>query len=455
MANDNDIDSRHEWKRGEGRTEFFCDNVPKGIKSTGAFSFDRSIVSSSSEKIDRTRYQPNGLVQCSAKPKSSRSGAEIRFINPAIYAESLDNDDKECEFKVQVKVHSKHDVKGSVCNQQMTETNCGDSKAMTNMLSSLSINNDLANSIDYMGDRIQDTYRCYSISSPSTTSPLESSTMRSKSLMSSQPTVRYERRCRIGDAVYVDDSLCDEKKIPPEIQRYTLNGHRVVQVSATSFSSTSLSENRFSITRKIAHEEWIRKKQRVWQQKREQEELKERNKQAEEERLECQRKERECKERENFLRWVERKKKEEVERKIALEKEADLEKRLKEIESKAAVGKALHLRQWARKKKEEQKAQQRKQELRQREIEEERKKRLEENTKAYEKWREMSKGKPKPATQGLLPHQSAKPAYVNPMPWQSIVVDDSDNVENNARKVEKNRMIKGKTSTRKSVATHQ
>lgn len=41
-------------------------------------------------------------------------------------------------------------------------------------------------------------------------------------------------------------------------------------------------------------------------------------------------------------------------------------------------------------------------ETRQRKIDEERERRLEQSSKAYEKWRENSKNKPKPATQGLL-----------------------------------------------------
>lgn len=47
-------------------------------------------------------------------------------------------------------------------------------------------------------------------------------------------------------------------------------------------------------------------------------------------------------------------------------------------------------------------AQRKEQETRQKKIEEEREKRLEQSTRAYEKWRENSKNKPKPATQGLL-----------------------------------------------------
>lgn len=47
-------------------------------------------------------------------------------------------------------------------------------------------------------------------------------------------------------------------------------------------------------------------------------------------------------------------------------------------------------------------AQRKEQETKQKKMDEEREKRLEQSTKAYEKWRENSKNKPKPATQGLL-----------------------------------------------------
>lgn len=42
------------------------------------------------------------------------------------------------------------------------------------------------------------------------------------------------------------------------------------------------------------------------------------------------------------------------------------------------------------------------QKLKQKEINDEREKRLEQSTKAYEKWKKNSKNKSKPATQGLL-----------------------------------------------------
>lgn len=47
-------------------------------------------------------------------------------------------------------------------------------------------------------------------------------------------------------------------------------------------------------------------------------------------------------------------------------------------------------------------AQQKQQQLKEQQKDEEKKKRIEESNKAYDEWREKSKIKPKPATQGLL-----------------------------------------------------
>ncbi|KAK1120947.1 hypothetical protein K0M31_010731 [Melipona bicolor] len=87
--------------------------------------------------------------------------------------------------------------------------------------------------------------------------------------------------------------------------------------------------------------------------------------------------------------------------------------------------------------------------------EEERKRRLEESTKAYENWRKMAKNKPRPATQGLLPHQKVKPAYVNPTPWQRIVDDIEDIVEENAFNVGRKEQTQPKISNKKSATSYQ
>lgn len=60
-------------------------------------------------------------------------------------------------------------------------------------------------------------------------------------------------------------------------------------------------------------------------------------------------------EKENFLKWVERKKRQELDRRAVLESELELQRRLKEIEDKTVAAKARYLRQWIHKKKEEEK----------------------------------------------------------------------------------------------------
>lgn len=74
-----------------------------------------------------------------------------------------------------------------------------------------------------------------------------------------------------------------------------------------------------------------------------------------ENRLAKEREERERRERENFLQWNERKRKEEATKRENVERELEFERRLKEVEDKAIVAKTIYLRQWARKKEEQQK----------------------------------------------------------------------------------------------------
>lgn len=188
-----------------------------------------------------------------------------------------------------------------------------------------------------------------------------------------------------------------------------------------------------NLGRRIAHSEWIRRKHEAAQRKKEEEERAAKGRQEEEKRVAREKEERARLEKENFLKWVETKKRQELDRKAMLENELELQKRLKEIEDKAAVAKALYLRQWVHKKKAEQRgamwlplhpvtyrllrvraktrdknwfvlfaARHKEQETRQRKTNEERERRLEQSSKAYEKWKENSKNKPKPATQGLL-----------------------------------------------------
>lgn len=385
MADDSDIDS---WYLKQDH-----------FRRTGS-----STLSSSISKFDNSPHTYNQSI-----PKSSRSGTEVRFINPAIYAESTTDRDEP---------------------NLIVEVRCGDSNDndIENGLSALSVN-DQESSRSH-GDQsdlnaASDTYRCQSETSRTSTLTL---TNNSKSI------TRLIRRCAItgSSKVYENDQADDD-----EVRRFTLNGRRVVQFSSTSLScGSSCSDSRTSgltLARKIAHEEWVQKKDRAARQKEEAERRAEARRKAEEDREERERLERDRKERENFLRWQERKKIDEANRKSAVERELDLQRRFKAVEDQVAVAKIVHLKQWARRKEEAQKgfvsyysfphrfrndnkltrydgkfpdavcvAQQKEEELKRKAIAEERKKRLEQSSEAFEKWREISKGRPRPATQGLL-----------------------------------------------------
>jgi len=132
-----------------------------------------------------------------------------------------------------------------------------------------------------------------------------------------------------------------------------------VRISTTSFSdSSSIGDqvsNETDASRRIAHSEWIRKKHEAAIKKKNAIELAAKKRQEEEERIAREKEEKARLEKENFLKWVERKRQQELDRKAMLENELELQEHLKEIEKKAAVAKALYLRQWIHKKKEEQK----------------------------------------------------------------------------------------------------
>lgn len=438
---ESDIDNWYDWKKDDDVVnEIHAVKNAEAINGVCMINSDRSknfMPNDGQGKNSRS----NGMIRCGAIPTSSRSGTEVRFINPAIYAETLNNEDVEHEVEIRVRVNSKNDGRHV--------PNCGDSAEMNDMMSTLSINNGLATSfMNHAGDQgsAQETYRCYSLNSPTTSASLQSDIARSKSVTSYTPLNRIERRCRIPDEA---DDKYELRQVESEVQRYTFNGHRIVQVSTSSVSSIRISEkksNESYLAKKITYSEWIRRKQEMARRKKEEEEQAQRQKQIEAEKLAREKEEREFREKENFLKWSEKKKKEEEKKKAVIEKELTLQKQLKEVEDKAAVVKTLYLRQWARKKKEEEKARQKKEEMKRKQLEEERKKRLEESTKAYENWRKMAKNKPKPATQGLLPHQKAKPAYVNPTPWQRII-DDTEDVEEDAFNVGRKTQSQLKIST--------
>jgi len=98
----------------------------------------------------------------------------------------------------------------------------------------------------------------------------------------------------------------------------------------------------------------MRKKHEAAQRTREKEELALKKRQEEEEREAQKKEERARLERENFLKWIERKRQQELDRRAMLENELELQRRLKEIEDNLAGAKTTYLRRWFHKKKEEQ-----------------------------------------------------------------------------------------------------
>lgn len=130
-----------------------------------------------------------------------------------------------------------------------------------------------------------------------------------------------------------------------------------MRISTTSLSDRCVSDCQTSsdFARRIAHSEWVRRKHETAQRKREDEERAAKKRQEQEEKMARKKEERARFERDNFLEWTERKRRQELDRRAIFQNELELQKHLKEMEDKAAVAKALYLRQWICKKKEEQK----------------------------------------------------------------------------------------------------
>ncbi|XP_067210855.1 inner centromere protein isoform X2 [Linepithema humile] len=425
MVNDSDVDS---WK-----TESECNGFGQGDGP----NWQRKIALIDHHVHSNGTYGDATLT----RTKISKCGSEIRYINPAIYTESVDEEKRNAA--------TRRPENDQHCDEQTIDANRDDFNSSTIDLPSIAKNATSDDHAEHPVGTGQNTYRCYSTSFPDTTLSLEPLTARSAA--SSGTITRIERRCKISSilANVGEDEATKQDKC-------TSDNRQIVRISATSLAIDSSSASDCQMTdmpnlgRRIAHSEWIRRKHEAARRKKEEEERAAKKRQEEEKRVAREKEERARLEKENFLKWVETKKRQELDRKAMLENELELQKRLKEIEDKAAVAKALYLRQWAHKKKEEQKARHKEQETRQRKINEERERRLEQSSKAYEKWRENSKNKPKPATQGLLPHQKAKPAYVNPIPWQSIVDPDSDEARDNAFSEKKENINQLKTNRQKN-----
>lgn len=133
-----------------------------------------------------------------------------------------------------------------------------------------------------------------------------------------------------------------------------------MRISTTSLSiESSVSDRQVSngsdLGRRIAHSEWMRKKHEAAQRAREKEERAAKKRQEEEERVAREKEEKTRLEKENFLKWVERKRQQELDRRAMLENELELQRRLKEIEDNLAGAKTTYLSRWFRRKKKERK----------------------------------------------------------------------------------------------------
>ena len=211
---DSEIDSWYDCQRGDDMNETV--NDAESRNDVCLLSRDRSKNFLASNDGEKRSSRSNGLIRYGTEvPASSRFGTEVRFINPAIYAETLNDDDIEHEVEIQVKMNPKND--------RHPIRNCGDSAGMSDMMSTLSINNDLAASfMDHAGDQgsAQETYRCYSLNSPTTSASLQSDIVRSKSVTSYKLANRVERRCKIAERTGNSYDVCSTEQTEPEVQRY-------------------------------------------------------------------------------------------------------------------------------------------------------------------------------------------------------------------------------------------
>lgn len=109
------------------------------------------------------------------------------------------------------------------------------------------------------------------------------------------------------------------------------------------------------LSREISYENWARDKHRELQRRKLEERIAEEKKREKEEMEQRAREEKEQREYECYLEWVQRKKKEKLLKKKLMEKEECLKMRIKEVEDKAKLAKDICLKEWMRKKEEQQK----------------------------------------------------------------------------------------------------
>ncbi|XP_008201748.1 trichohyalin [Nasonia vitripennis] len=320
------------------------------------------------------------------------------------------------------------------CHRKRLELGSGDSNAISSDFSELSLERrQTTESTVYEGSRV-----LAASSTPETT------------------TSSMERRCRLFDDDERYSCATDNEEDreagggePQESQfRHRKSPPAMHEMEASnSWSTTSLSSGRHRLNgvpllRQISYEDWAREKRLKLQNRREEERRAEERKREAEEREAREREARERRDNESYLGWLERKRREQTLKRQLLDKELELQHRLRELENKAKSAKDVFLKQWCRKKDELIKTCEKEELMRKKKAEEEKERRLQESSKAYEKWREKSRNTPKPATQGLLPHQKVKPAFTNPTPWQPLLEKDSDDSDNSSPAVTTSRVVK-------------
>ncbi|KAL7297866.1 hypothetical protein TKK_0008892 [Trichogramma kaykai] len=372
----------------------------------------------------RRRYDDENDEEA-RQEQDSRAFAKITTSACSIFDdEQQDNNDSDGQrtWRMPSNYESSFDESSYAQRRKIGQDGAGDSSALTTDISQLSL-----------------TDECQ---------PQKVVCFESANTLTSQEThSSVDRRCIIFDnddehddehLVFVED---DDEDATFESE-YQFEQHpdntRSPETSERTVSATSLQTfpgqqrvNGAPISRFISYEDWAQEKKRELQRRKDEEKRLEKEKRELEEQ---QQREKEKRDRERFLEWYQRKKREKERQRKAAEKKIGIQRKLKDCQEQFRNQKNdLELKQWWKKKEEQQKALEEKEKLKRKKAKEEKEKKIQESLKAYKEWREKAKNVPKPATQGLLPHQKAKPAFTNPTPWQRLVDNGSDDSDNDTR----------------------
>ncbi|KAJ8682808.1 hypothetical protein QAD02_018600 [Eretmocerus hayati] len=398
----------------------------------------------------RRRLSPESTL-----PRHSRSGPTFRLL-----PEGEDNNtDTNHAREEQISSGRQHHVQQQN-RRKITKCGCGDTNEITGNLSDMSLERD---SRDYESNTILEP------KFSSTTSHDTRGTVSSSDL-------HYDNEFEndFGEfehAFDMDDPGLYRRLIDHKLSHADRGDHAELSdmnafIGAHTYSTSSIcseiSENETGTERRVKHhhnglirqisyENWAQEKRRELQRRRDEAKLAESKKREIEEQEKREREEREKKDYENFVQWVEHKKRQKILENKLRQKEIELQKKIEETESKLKDVKDINLMQWHRRKEIEKKETAKEKLMKRKEAEEEKKKRLEKSFQAYQKWREKAKSTPRPATQGLLPHQKAKPAFTNPQPWQPLIDNISDGSDDGLDTKPSNVTLKSQQRRKNSV----